>query len=69
VILLARSKAPGFASATINRRLAVISGLFAFQSMRDPDVVNQVPEGLAPAKRRTPRTTDTIRAVVREEQA
>jgi hypothetical protein len=43
VILLARTSASGFASATINRRLAAISGLFAFQSMRDPDVVGRVP--------------------------
>ena len=36
--------------ATINRRLAAISGLFSFRSMRDPAVVNPVPRG--PAARR-----------------
>ncbi len=32
-------------SATINMRLAAISGLFSFRSMRDPDVANPVPKG------------------------
>lgn len=33
--------------ATINMRLAAISGLFSFASMRDPDVANPVPKGRA----------------------
>jgi site-specific recombinase XerD len=53
VIPLGRGTASGFAPATINRRLAAISGLFAFRSMRDPDAVNPVPKG--PAARRTAR--------------
>jgi integrase/recombinase XerC len=37
----------GYAPATINRRLAAISALFAFQEMRDPDDRNPVPRGRA----------------------
>ena len=51
VIPLARGSASGFAPATINRRMAAISGLFTFRSMRDPDAANPVPKG--PAARRT----------------
>jgi site-specific recombinase XerD len=53
VIPLGRGSASGFAPATINRRMAAISGLFTFRSMRDPDAVNPVPKG--PAARRTAR--------------
>ncbi len=53
VIPLARSSAAGFAPATINRRMAAISGLFGFRSMRDRDAVNPVPMGAA--ARRTAR--------------
>ncbi len=35
----------GYASATINNRLAAISGLFGFRCMRDPEVKNPVPRG------------------------
>jgi site-specific recombinase XerD len=35
----------GYAPATINRRLAAISGLFDFRAMRDPAAVNPVPRG------------------------
>jgi site-specific recombinase XerD len=31
--------------ATVNLRLAAVSGLFAFRSMRDPDAANPVPKG------------------------
>src|SRR5262249_58560658 len=34
VISLASGRAAGFAPATINRRLAAVSGLFSFRSMR-----------------------------------
>jgi integrase len=51
VIPLLGGRATGFAPATINRRLAAISGLFEFRCMRDPDAVNPVPKG--PAARRT----------------
>ncbi len=50
VISLASGRASGFAPATINRRLAAVSGLFSFRSMRDPAVANPVPKG--PAARR-----------------
>jgi site-specific recombinase XerD len=51
VISLASGRAPGFSPATINRRLAAISGLFSFRSMRDPAAPSPVPRG--PAARRT----------------
>jgi integrase len=35
----------GFAPATINRRLAAISGLFAFRQMRDPAARSPIPGG------------------------
>lgn len=40
----------GLAPATVNRRLAAVSGLFAFRAMRDPAVPNPMPKG--PAARR-----------------
>ena len=40
----------GLAAATINRRMAAVSGLFAFRAMRDPDAGNPIPTG--PAARR-----------------
>jgi site-specific recombinase XerD len=53
VISLASGRAAGFAPATINRRLAAISGLFGFRVMRDPDAPSPVPKGAA--ARRTVR--------------
>jgi integrase/recombinase XerC len=47
VISLAGGRATGFAPATINRRLAAVSGLFSFRAMRDLAVANPVPRGLA----------------------
>lgn len=35
----------GYAPATINRRLAAVSGLFGFRQLCDPDAVNPVPRG------------------------
>ncbi len=35
----------GYAPATINRRLAAISGLYAYRQLRDPDAVSPVPSG------------------------
>ena len=35
----------GYAPATINRRLAAISGLFTFRQLRDPEAPNPVPRG------------------------
>ena len=40
----------GLAPATVNRRLAAVSGLFAFRAMRDPSSPNPMPRG--PAARR-----------------
>lgn len=40
----------GLAAATVNRRLAGISGLFTYRVMRDPCLVNPMPKG--PAGRR-----------------
>lgn len=37
----------GYAATTVNRRLAAISGLFAFRVMRDPDAGDPVPRGKA----------------------
>src|ERR1700728_3772952 len=53
VIPLARGSAAGVAPSTINRRLAAVSGLFSFRSMRDPGAVNPLPKG--PAGRRAAR--------------
>ena len=50
VISMASGRAAGFAPATINRRLAAVSGLFSFRSMRDPGLPSPVPRG--PAARR-----------------
>ncbi len=38
-------RADGYASATVNHRLAAISGLFGFRCMRDPEAKNPVPRG------------------------
>jgi site-specific recombinase XerD len=51
VVELRSGRAAGYAPATVNRRLAAISGLFAFRAMRDPAAPNPVPRG--PAARRT----------------
>lgn len=37
----------GLAPATVNRRMAAVSGLFGFRTMRDPAVVSPVPRGAA----------------------
>ena len=44
---LSACRSDGLAPATTNRRLAAISGVFAFRSMRDPSVVNPMPTGAA----------------------
>jgi len=46
-------RADSLSPATINLRLAAVSGLFSFWSMRDPDVMNPVPKG-AEARRLAP---------------
>jgi len=45
VVHLDGRRADGYAPATTNSRLAAISGLFSFVSMRDPDARNPVPKG------------------------
>lgn len=45
VVTLNGHRADGYAPSTVNRRMAAISGLFAFLSMRDPSIVNPVPRG------------------------
>jgi site-specific recombinase XerD len=47
VVDLRSGRAAGYAPATVNRRLAAISGLFTFGAMRDPAMVNPVPRGAA----------------------
>lgn len=51
VVDLRSGRTAGYAPATVNRRMAAISGLFAFWAMRDPQAPNPVPRG--PAARRT----------------
>ena len=43
----------GLAAATVNRRLAAVSGLFTFRAMRDPTAPNPMPKGAA-ARRAAP---------------
>jgi site-specific recombinase XerD len=45
VVAIGGGRLDGYAAATINHRLAAISGLFAFRAMRDPDARNPVPRG------------------------
>ena len=47
VVSLRTGRTAGYAAATVNRRLAAISGLFAFRAMRDPAAPNPVPRGTA----------------------
>lgn len=45
VVRMDGRRANGYAAATVNHRLAAISGLFGFRVMRDPDAKNPVPRG------------------------
>lgn len=45
VVTLSGRRMDQYAPATINRRVAAISGLFAFAAMRDPEMKNPVPKG------------------------
>ena len=49
----------GLAAATVNRRLAAVSGLFAFRAMRDPNAPNPMPKGAA-ARRVAPGQRDGL---------
>lgn len=43
VVSIRRGRSTGYAPATINRRLAAISGLFGFRAMRDPAAASPMP--------------------------
>lgn len=45
VVRMDGRRADGYAPATVNHRLAAISGLFEFRALRDPDAKNPVPRG------------------------
>jgi integrase/recombinase XerD len=45
VVTMTGRRMDQYAAATINRRLAAISGLFTFVSMRDPQAISPVPRG------------------------
>ncbi len=45
VIGLDGRRLDGYAPATVNHRLAAVSSMFAFRSMRDPSATNPVPKG------------------------
>jgi site-specific recombinase XerD len=45
VVRMDGTRADGLSPATINLRLAAVSGLFRFRCMRDPDAKNPVPKG------------------------
>ena len=47
VVNLRTGRPAGYAPATVNRRLAAISGVFAFRAMRDPALPSPVPRGAA----------------------
>lgn len=47
VVDLRSGRSAGYAPATVNRRMAAVSGLFNFRAMRDPALVNPVPRGAA----------------------
>jgi site-specific recombinase XerD len=47
VIDLRSGRSNGYAPATVNRRMAAVSGLFNFRAMRDPVLANPVPRGAA----------------------
>lgn len=45
VISIRSGRATGYAPATVNRRMATISGLFGYLEMRDPAAISPVPRG------------------------
>jgi site-specific recombinase XerD len=47
IVDLRSGRSAGYAPATVNRRMAAVSGLFTFRSMRDPTAQNPVPRGAA----------------------
>ena len=53
VVRMDGTRLDALSPATVNLRLAAVSGLFAFRSMRDPTLVSPVPRGRE-ARRRSP---------------
>lgn len=47
IVDLRSGRSAGYAPATVNRRMAAVSGLFNFRAMRDPKMANPVPRGAA----------------------
>jgi site-specific recombinase XerD len=47
VVNLRSGRSNGYAPTTVNRRMAAVSGLFSFRTMRDPNAPNPVPRGAA----------------------
>jgi integrase/recombinase XerD len=45
VVSIGGGRLDGYAATTINHRLAAITGLYGFRSMRDPAALNPVPKG------------------------
>ena len=45
VVSIRGERLDGYAATTINHRLAAITGLYGFRSMRDPAAPNPVPKG------------------------
>lgn len=45
ILTLQGQRTDGYAPATVNRRLAAVSGLFTFMVMRDPTLKNPIPRG------------------------
>lgn len=56
VLSISSGRSSGYAPATINRRLAAISGVFDFRAMRDPSAANPMPRGGAGRPGRRERT-------------
>lgn len=65
VVRLDGRRANGYAPATTNNRLAAISALFAFLSMRDPELKNPVPRGREARRRSRGERTGLLAHVAR----
>lgn len=50
----------GLSAATINRRMAAVSGLFGFRAMRDPEAVNPMPTTAAARRTGTGQRTGLL---------
>jgi site-specific recombinase XerD len=65
VITLDGRRLDQYASTTINRRLAAISGLYAFRALRDPSLVSPVPPGRAGRRATSGERTGLLAHVAR----